>query len=162
MPKYSILAIIVASLFWVFDSSVHYLAYGEPEFEWIPGEFNELWMRVTIVILIVCMGIYAQLSANRLLRIEREKLELQKQLNNSLEHRLQLQEKQSELTREAVLDMHNILNNFLNNLILFKLEAQDSKAISDESLKLFDRIIQETATEVRVAGEKAVAKSTHQ
>lgn len=160
MPKYSILAVAVAIVFWSFDSSVHYFAYGEPEFEWIPGDFNELWMRTTIVALILAMGIYAQLSMNRTLRIEREKLELQQQLNASLEHKLQLQVKQAELTKETVLEMHHILNNFLNNLQLFKIEAQESKSISDETMQLFDQIIQETASRVRTAGEEAVAKSS--
>ena len=51
-------AIPVAFLSWFFDSFVHYFWYSE-EFEIIPSDGNELWMRSTIFVLLVAFGLFA-------------------------------------------------------------------------------------------------------
>ena len=158
-PRYAIYSIIVATCFWFFDSVVHYFFYGESEFEWIPSEFNELWMRSTIIFLILSLGAYAQHSTRKMIEAEHAKLLLQEQLNQALQNELDLQHAQAEVTRETVMQMHDIINNFLNNLLLFKMEAEDSKSISTESLKLFDHIVQEASTKIRDLGENAMEKS---
>ena len=52
-------AIPVAILSWLFDSFVHYFWYGELEFEIIPSDGNELWMRSTIFLLLAAFGMFA-------------------------------------------------------------------------------------------------------
>jgi len=159
-PPYALIGLSIAIAFWVFDSSVHFIFYGEPEFEFIPSGFNELWMRSTIFLLIIAMGIYAEFSVKRLMEAEKIQLQLQIKYNESLQNEIRLQQQQIDLTKETVLQMHNIINNFLQNLQLFEIEARERNSISDESLQLFNRIIQETAESVREIGEQAVKKSS--
>ncbi len=52
-------AIPVATLSWFFDSFIHYFWYGELEFEIIPSDGNELWMRSTIFLLLATFGLFA-------------------------------------------------------------------------------------------------------
>ena len=49
----------VALLSWFFDSFIHYFWYGEVEFEIIPSDANELWMRSTIFLLLAAFGLFA-------------------------------------------------------------------------------------------------------
>jgi len=157
---YIIIAVIISICFWFFDSAVHFMFYDEPEFEWIPTEFNELWMRTTIIVLLLSMGFYAHLSTQKLLRIEHEKLQLEHQLNEALRNELELHKVQEEQTRETVLRMHDIINNFLNNLQIFRIEAENSNLLSKESQHLFDELIHQAAANVREIGEDAMSRSS--
>jgi signal transduction histidine kinase len=56
-------AIPVAVLSWFFDSIVHYFWYGELEFEIIPSDGNELWMRSTIFLLLATFGLFADFKS---------------------------------------------------------------------------------------------------
>lgn len=163
--SYTWIGIIIAVCFWFFDSAVHFFFYEEHQFEWVPSEFNEFWMRSTIIVLIIAMGIFAQSSTQKRLRIEREKLELQKKLNDVLQAKLEAQKKQTELTKETVLQMYDTVNNSLNNLLLLKLEAESSlphEALNTESLEKFDELLHETSLKIRKLGESAMKKSSHQ
>jgi len=53
------LAVPVALLSWFFDSIIHYFWYGEAEFEILPSDGNELWMRGTIFLLLAAFGLFA-------------------------------------------------------------------------------------------------------
>ena len=158
-PPYLWIGISVALAFWLFESSVHVIFSGEPRFEWIPSSMHELWMRCAITFLIVILGLYAQRTTSRLLCAEHEKLELQEELNKALQQRLELQERRTAETKDTVLRMYDILNNFLNNLSLFKSEAMESDSMSQETLQLFDDLVQKAAANVRDIGEEAVAKA---
>src|SRR5210317_669694 len=98
-------AVLLATGFWFFDSFVHYFAYGEPEFEIVPGEFNELWMRTLIIALIVSFGVFADYFTNNI--SSRDKLLELTRVYNDLLH--------------ANLD---VLNSQIGQMKLFKLEAQ--------------------------------------
>jgi signal transduction histidine kinase len=52
-------AVPVALMSWFFDSFIHYFWYGELEFEIIPSDANELWMRSTIFLLLAAFGLFA-------------------------------------------------------------------------------------------------------
>ncbi|TCS64381.1 hypothetical protein [Varunaivibrio sulfuroxidans] len=45
--------------------------------------------------------------------------------------------------------VHDIVNNFLNNLQLYRLQAERSKAFSPEVLKEFDEVVAQTAARLR-------------
>ena len=49
--------------------------------------------------------------------------------------------------------VHDIVNNFLQNLQLFRMEAENSKAMNEDSLCLFDQLINDTATKLKDLGE---------
>ena len=159
-PPYALIGLSIAIAFWVFDSTIHHFLYGEPEFEFIPSEFNELWMRTTIFLLIIAMGIYAERSVKQLMEVEAEQLQLQIKYNESLQNEIRLQKQKLKITKETVEEVHDVLNNFLNSMLLFQLEAKKEKPISEEHIKLFDIIITETAQKVRDLGERAMDRAS--
>lgn len=122
--RYTIAAVLIATIFWFFDSLVHYFLYGESQFEFIPDDFNELWMRLIIVILLLILGIYADLSARRLI----------------------IKEKQLEAARvykSMVQASRHILNNLLNQTQIIKIEALRCSDFDKEFVKHFDSAFDE-------------------
>ncbi len=124
---YFIIGILVALIYWFFDSSLHHFGYGEPGFEWIPTDINELWMRIVICLLIVLFGFFADFHVRSIVKKERE-LEAQ------------------DIYRSTVYATHHILNNLLNQMQLFKLEALRSEAFDKEVLAYFDTALDDAST----------------
>ena len=60
-------AIPVALSFWFFDSTIHYFWYDELEFEIIPSDSNELWMRTSIFILLASFGLFADFTSRKII-----------------------------------------------------------------------------------------------
>lgn len=83
-PKYLLLGLGLAVCYWLFDSSVHYLAFHGENFELIPRDFNELWMRSMVVFLIAVFGVYTEFSVRRLQRLNAEKALLEMDLDDAL------------------------------------------------------------------------------
>ena len=123
---FTIIAFTLALIFWFFDSSVHYFLYNEPQFELIPNEFNELWMRVIIVLLIIFFGIFADYFTNSIMYREKQ-LEVVHVYNGVLN------------------TSGHVLNNLLNQMQLFKLEALKSKDFDREVIKYYDNAIKEAS-----------------
>ena len=123
---FTIIAFALALIFWFFDSSVHYFLYKEPQFELIPSEFNEFWMRTIIVLLIIFFGIFADYFTNGIMYREKQ-LEVVHVYNGVLNTSGQ------------------ILNNLLNQMQLFKLEALKSKDFDREVIKYYDNAIKEAS-----------------
>jgi hypothetical protein len=122
--KYSVAASIIAFVFWFLDASIHYFVYGESQLEFIPTDFNELWMRTVIVLLVILFGVYADSSTRKLL----------------------IKEKQLEATRiydSMIYASQHILNNLLNQMLLFRMEALKSNDFDREIIKLYDNAIDE-------------------
>jgi len=51
--------------------------------------------------------------------------------------------------RATMTTVHDVVNNFLNSLLLFRLEAENSAAMKDESLKMLDDLTSETAGKLK-------------
>ena len=122
--KYTIITLIIALVFWFMDATIHYFVYNEQQFELLPDDFNELWMRTLIILLIIFFGIYADYSTKKLL----------------------IKEKQLEATRiynSMIYASQHILNNLLNQMLLFKIEALRSKDFDREAIKIYDDTISE-------------------
>jgi hypothetical protein len=75
--------LVIGLSFWVFDSCVHRYLYGESRFEWIPSDFNELWMRGVICLLFILFGWYASVSKGRQIELDFER-EVESRMTNSL------------------------------------------------------------------------------
>lgn len=112
----------LALAFWFFDSFVHYFVYEEHEFEFIPDDFNELWMRLVIVILIALFGIFADYFTSRIM-FKQKQLEVAR-IYGSLIH----------TSRE-------ILDNLLFQMNLFKNEANKSQDFDREIIRYYDNAI---------------------
>jgi membrane-associated HD superfamily phosphohydrolase len=140
---FTIAAFLTALVFWFFDSFIHHFLYKEPEFHIIPDDFNELWMRAVIVILIMLFGIFSDYFINRIM----------------------FKEKQLEVVyvySAMIYASHHILNNLLNQMRLFKMEAQRSKDFDRDVIALYDNAIKEasdlmdTLTKVKDASEESI------
>ena len=121
-------------MFWFFDAAIHHFIYEEPQFEFLPDDFNELWMRVVIILLIILLGIYA----------------------DSITRKLLIKEKQLEAARiytSMIRASQHILNNLLNQMQLFKLEALKSNDFDREIIKLYDNAIDEAGYLIKSLSE---------
>jgi len=61
------LAIPLALSFWLLDSFTHYFIYGESEFEIIPSDNNDLWMRISISLLLVSFGLFSDFRSKKII-----------------------------------------------------------------------------------------------
>lgn len=77
-------ALIIAIFYWFLDSSIHYFLYGEWEFEVIPSDFNELWMRTAIFVLISGYGFFVDYSFRKMRKLQEEQRKTQDELENAL------------------------------------------------------------------------------
>jgi len=66
--------------------------------------------------------------------------------------KLEIQEERLRVLRATMTTVDDIVNNFLQNMQLFTLEAQEKDALKPESLELMDSIIQETAEKLKKLG----------
>lgn len=121
---FTIAGFILALIFWLFESLVHYLIFEESQFEFFPGELNELWMRIVIVLLIMVFGIFADFFIDRTLH---KQLEVARTYSSML------------------YASRHILNNLLNQMQLFKLEALKTKDFDREIINLYDNSIKEAS-----------------
>lgn len=66
-------------------------------------------------------------------------------------HAATLQAQRLHVLKATMRTVHDIVNNFLNNLQLFRMEAEG--ALSVESQELFDTLIQDTSAKLKVSGD---------
>lgn len=57
-------------------------------------------------------------------------------------------EKRLREMQDLLADVQDVVNNFLNNLQLFRLEAENTQALDESYLKLYDDLIAETAQKI--------------
>lgn len=124
MGKFSIFGLFFSILYWIFDSTVHKLVFGEKEFEFFPDNLNELWMRSSIFFLLLGFSIFVDYHANKLAKKEREITQLK-------------------IYQSTVSAANHILNNFLNQVQVIKIEASECKDFDQEVLKTFDQAFSE-------------------
>jgi hypothetical protein len=120
-------AVAVAVSYWLLDSIVHYFGYGESEFELIPSDFNEMWMRSVILILLIAFGIFADYHTHRIIEKDLQKHDVYAAMLDATQH---------------------ILNNFLQNMVYFRYLAEKSSDIGQETIELYDQTIIDTANQV--------------
>lgn len=130
-------SIVIATIMWFTESVLHYLFFdpGHP-FEVIPHDTNELWMRLSICIFVIVAGVYLQRQFNKHVAIEAQKLETLVQ------------------TMRTVQD---IVGNAMTNLLLFRMEAEESRALTRNSLAQLDKLIFDTTDKIsKLANTKVI------
>lgn len=123
---FTIIASIISLAVWLLDASAHYYIYKEPVFEFIPKDIDELLMRTLIIILIIMLGIFADFFSKKIM-LKQKQLEAANIYNSMLYAN------------------HHILNNLLNQMQLFKMEAIKCKDFDKDVIKLYDVIIEEAS-----------------
>ena len=119
---FTVVSIVVAIGLWFFESVIHYFVYGEPAFEIVTDDIDEIWMRSVIIVLVVTIGVLAD-RQNKSDRVS--------------------------VYRTMLMATHHILNNFLQKMVRIREEAEESKDFDQEVLKLYDQIIDETTAQIR-------------
>jgi hypothetical protein len=121
-------SIPLALAYWSFDSVVHYFGYGELEFEIIPSDFNELWMRSVISILLLAFGVFADYHTNKIIEKDAEKHDVYMAMLGVTRH---------------------ILRNFSKNILSLRSDTEDSKAFNLDILKIYDQVMDDTITQIK-------------
>jgi hypothetical protein len=114
--NYTIVAMLTSIIYWSFDSLLHKLIFDKGDYEIIPSDINELWMRILIVILLIGFGIYADRHTKMLLEKENEKRAIYLATVSSTQH---------------------IVNNLLNQMQYFKLVADQTQAFNEETTEMY-------------------------
>ncbi len=121
-------SISLALAYWFFDSIVHYLGYGELEFEIIPSDFDELWMRCVIFILLLAFGVFADYHTNKIIEKDAEKHDVYMAMLGVTRH---------------------ILRNFSKNILSLRSDTEESKAFNIDILKIYDQVMDDTITQIK-------------
>ena len=123
---FTVAAVVLALIFWFFDSSVHYFVYDEPQFHFIPDDINELWMRAVIVLLIVLFGVFSDYFTLKIM----------------------YRQKQMEVAHIFGSLIHanrDVLDNLLKQMKLFRIEAQKSRDFDRDVIKYYDNAIEQAS-----------------
>ena len=122
--RFVFIAFVIAVTFWFLESLIHYFIFHEPQFEIVPGGLNELWMRIVIVVLIIIYGIYVDFSIDRIMHKQ-----------------LEVARMYSSITTSG----HHILNNLINQMQLFELEAKRCSDFDKDIIVFYDKAIKEAS-----------------
>ena len=122
------MGVIFASLYWVIESVIHQLVFHEHDFEFIPTDPHELWMRSTVTILLILFGVVNDVYSKMLLKKEAQKKEVYLSMLRATKH---------------------ILHNFLNKMTLFQIAAEDSKDFDKEILDHYQVVIKYTTDKIK-------------
>ena len=121
---FTVAAFQMALFFWVIESAIHFFVFEEAQFEFIPSEMNELWMRVVIVFLIMLLGVFADAFIDRMVHKQME-----------VAH-----------TYNSLIQAGNqTLENLVHQMQLFKTEAQRSADFDQDVLKYYDNSIDQAS-----------------
>jgi hypothetical protein len=131
----TIMSLAVAALYWMAESMVHRFVFDEEAFEIIPSNFNELWMRLLIVVLMICFGVFGDAWSRRLVAKEDEKRQIFIATISSTQH---------------------ILNNLLNQIQVVFLKMDDEYRIDEITREMLKRSLKDA--QVQVQKLSAVAK----
>jgi hypothetical protein len=126
--RMTIMALAVATLYWIAESMVHRFVFEEDAFELIPLNFNELWMRVLIVVLMICFGVFGDAWSRRLVAKEDEKRQIFIATVSSTQH---------------------ILNNLLNQIQVVFLKMDDEYRVDAETRDMLKQSLRDAQTQVQ-------------
>ena len=122
--RFIFIAFVIAVSFWFLESLIHYFIFNEQQFEIIPGGINEMWMRTIIVILILIYGVYVDFSMDKIMHKQLEVARMYSSITHS---------------------SHHILNNLINQMRLFELEAKRCSEFDKDIIYYYDKAIKEAS-----------------
>lgn len=125
--KFSLLGVALAFVYWFAESVIHRFVYAEAFFQILPSDKNEVWMRLSIILLIVGFGVFADNRARRIRATEKEKHEVYVATVRSTQH---------------------ILNNLMNQLQLAFLDLEKEHCLESETRRLLEKSIREGKEQV--------------
>lgn len=112
--NYIPIAVMVAAIFWMTESLIHFTAGSDERFEVIPTDLNEFCMRTFIVVLIIGFGFYVDyLTKRHIAELEKRKDQYKETIKE---------------TREQFIEFLVESENF--ELVARKLEGMDKEALN--------------------------------
>jgi hypothetical protein len=126
-PNYTLKGILLSVTYWIVEMLIHGFLFNET-IEIFPSDANELWMRGVIVFLLVGFGIYADRKTRQLLAKEEEKRKIYLATVTATQH---------------------VMNNFLNQMQLFRFEAEKKNCLNDGAVVLLDQLIRDGADQIQ-------------
>jgi len=127
--RFTIMSAVVSALFWLLEAGIHKFIFSEHTFEFIPSDANEIWMRIVIVAILLCFGVYADKQVKVILAKEAEKQKIFYATVSAAQH---------------------ILNNLLNQVRLAFDEIDETKELDDKTRQYLEQSLAE--------GEELVTK----
>lgn len=118
---------VFSAIYWFSDSLIHFFTSEEVHFEWVPNDIHELWMRAIIILLVVITSSYADHYTYLLRKKDQEKLDV---------------------FNETVRASHHILNNLLNQMIYYKILAEESHDFDHDELVKFDNMLNDAKAQI--------------
>ena len=130
LHKYEIriVVFIVVVFYWVVESALHKFIFADNRFDLIPSDANELWMRGLVVVTMILFGAYVEFHMRRVAEKEKEKADIYMAMLRSSNH---------------------ILNNFLNQMQIMKIEAGQCQDFNKDILGTYDIIASEASELIR-------------
>jgi len=130
MDKYMVRVVtfIAIAFFWTAESLLHRFIFDHNQFALFPTDSNELWMRALVVAIIILFGGFVDYHMRRVREKEKEKNDIYFAMLHSSSH---------------------ILNNFLNQMQLMKIEADRCQDFDRDVLDAYDSIVDEASELIR-------------
>lgn len=152
-PKhnYILVGLLIAIGYWFIDSAIHFWGYGEFKFEVIPSDFNELWMRTAIFVLVISFGVYCHYATRREKKLLEEKLRLEQALKQSLQSALNTERRTNGSLRDLSNEVNQQFYSFLNRLHQLREKLSHCGELDPATLREFDQLVQETSRKFRTA-----------
>ena len=126
--KFRIIGLIIAAVYWIVESVIHLIVFNDESFEIIPSKINELWMRSLIVIIILIFSSYVDSYIRKIREKEKEKVDIYNAMLKSC---------------------HHIINNFLNQMQIVKMEAEECEGFDKDILDEYDAISDEATSLIK-------------
>jgi hypothetical protein len=123
---FTLYALLLAVAYWLVEIGVHRFLWHEPDFKLVPEDPDELWMRGLVVLLIVTNGAVIDYFSARLAKTR---------------HELKAQEVYGSMLQAS----YHILNNLLNQMQMFRLEAEESGDFDSKVLASYDTCVAEAS-----------------
>ena len=118
-------------------------------FEKILGFFKSVELyeldEIFLLIFLISIGVAIDLCQIKRKKKQRQEIEKQRLL----------------VLKSTMTTVHNIVNNFLNSLQLFRMEAEKTQALEQGTLKLFDSLIRDTSDKLKALGDLDVIPEKH-
>jgi len=130
--KYTFNALIVALTIPSIRGAYHYFTDGVAVFHYLPQTPHDRVMALTVSAILLALGFFADYHNRKLISHEKEK---------------------RQIFISAVGASQHILNNFLNNMLYFQQQATESRALDEQTLKLYDEVIHGAAEQLKKLGE---------
>ncbi len=76
-------------------------------------------------------------------------------LRNAIQdkHLIEIQQQRLRVLKATMTTVHDIMNNFLNSMVLFRVQAQKTQALNPESIDMLNGLIRDTAQKIVALGD---------